>query len=56
MVKNLPAEPHESDAEKAPNHMVTITKGSVPVHESAYPAQEDKGSPEVEIRATHLEF
>ncbi|KAI8681739.1 hypothetical protein NCS55_00426800 [Fusarium keratoplasticum] len=56
MVKNLPAEPHESDAKNAPNHIITITKGALPVHESARPGFQDKGSPRVEIRATHLEF
>ncbi|KAH7122092.1 hypothetical protein B0J13DRAFT_680245 [Dactylonectria estremocensis] len=57
MAKNLPAEPHESDGEKAPNHMVTIVKGAVPVSENARSADEDKDSTEIlEIRATHLEF
>ncbi|KAJ3466985.1 hypothetical protein MRS44_004549 [Fusarium solani] len=56
MVKNLPAEPRESDAKNAPNHIITITKGALPVHESARPGFQDEGSPRVEIRATHLEF
>ncbi|KAH7018960.1 hypothetical protein EDB80DRAFT_886738 [Ilyonectria destructans] len=57
MVKNLPVEPDASDAVKAPNHMVTITKGAVPVHENAHPAEEGGNSPDVvEIRATQLEF
>ncbi|KAM6535497.1 hypothetical protein FALCPG4_005055 [Fusarium falciforme] len=56
MAKNLPAEPRESDAKNAPNHIITITKGALPAHESARPGFQDEGSPRVEIRATHLEF
>ncbi|KAJ4030770.1 hypothetical protein NW761_013349 [Fusarium oxysporum] len=56
MVKNMPAEAHESDAIKSSNHTVNITKGVVPVHKDAKPATDDKSSSEVEIRATHLEF
>ncbi|KAF5980594.1 hypothetical protein FCOIX_4735 [Fusarium coicis] len=56
MVKNMPAEAHESDAIKSSNHTVNITKGVVPVHKEAKSAMDDTISSEVEIRATHLEF
>lgn len=56
MAKNLPAELRESEAKNAPNHIITITKGALPVHESARPGFKDEGSPRAEIRATHLAF
>ncbi|KAI8722383.1 hypothetical protein NCS52_00382000 [Fusarium sp. LHS14.1] len=56
LVKNLPAEPRKSDVKNAPNHIITIIKGALPVHESARPAFRDEGSTKVEICATHLEF
>ncbi|KAH6949436.1 hypothetical protein DER45DRAFT_544800 [Fusarium avenaceum] len=57
MVKNLPIESSTSDEMKALNHMMRVTKGAVPVHESAKPNNNDKGSQQaVEIRATHVEF
>lgn len=56
MVKNMPAEAHESDPIKSPNHTVDITKGVVPVYKDDKLEMDGKSLAEVEIRATHLEF